>query len=434
MDQAAEHQPKETPLARWHADHGATMALFAGWSMPLWYPAGAVKEHLSVLTSAGIFDTSHMSVLGLEGPAAYELLQRTFTKDLSACVGKAGAPLRPGTCTYGAFLDEQGGSMDDAIVYHLGPERYMVVVNASMGERISGHLNAHMTSDDAHLTDLTEHVGKMDLQGPQSARILLKIVRNAQDTLSDMTYFSFKGHFDSDSFRADTFLRDGTPVLVSRTGYTGEFGFEIFVARDRLVPMWESILAAGADLGVLACGLAARDSLRAGACLPLSHQDIGPWPFINNPWPYALPYNRDRTAFTKAFIGDAILQMREQAPHTYAFVGYDPRKVSLHDATTVTDTGGTEIGKVLTCVTDMAIGWHEGRIYSVASARRPRDFKPRGLSCGFVRVASRLTVGQEVRLRDGKREITVRIVDEIRPDRTARRPMAEMLGEKEERP
>ena len=181
------------------------------------------------------------------------------------------------------------------------------------------------------------------------------------------------------------------------------------------------------DLGVLPCGLAARDSLRAGACLPLSHQDIGPWPFINHPWPFALPWNRDRTAFTKNFIGDGILASRERADHTYAFVGYDPRKVSIHDPAIVLDASRNEVGVVLTCVSDMAIAWHDGRIYSMASPDKPENFKPRGLSCGFVKVGSRLVAGREVFLRDSRREIKVVITDDVRPDRTARRPMQEMM-------
>jgi aminomethyltransferase len=283
------------------------------------------------------------------------------------------------------------------------------------------------------MRDLTHTVGKMDLQGPESARILLKVLRNAEDTLKDMPYFSFKGHFDGDSFRADTFLHDGTPILLSRSGYTGEFGFELIMASEHVVPTWEKLLAAGEEFGILPCGLAARDSLRTGAGLPLSHQDIGPWPFINHPWPFVLPYTHDRTAFTKAFVGDAVLGIRAEAPHTYAFVGFDPRKVSIHEETLVADDAGNAIGTVLTCVTDMAIGWHEGRIYSVASPSRPEDFKARGLSCGFIKVEVELPIGREVRLRDGKRDIRVVVVDEIRPDRTARRPMREMLREKGEK-
>jgi aminomethyltransferase len=267
----------------------------------------------------------------------------------------------------------------------------------------------------------------MDLQGPISAKVLMKVLQDPENTLDDMAYFSFKGHFDARSGAANTLLEDGTPILLSRTGYTGEFGFEIFVDLQHLLKLWELILHAGQDFGLLPCGLAARDSLRAGACLPLSHQDIGPWPFINHPWSFALPYNENCIAFTKKFMGDRILAIRENAEHTYAFVGYDPRKVSIHDPAIVLDARGNEIGVVLTCVSDMAIARYDGRIFSMASPDKPEGFKPRGLSCGFVKVKPKLVAGQEVHLKDSRREINVMISDDVRPDRTARRPMQEMI-------
>jgi aminomethyltransferase len=239
-----------------------------------------------------------------------------------------------------------------------------------------------------------------------------------------MRYFTFKGSLDGATPNSDVTLNDGTPIVLSRTGYTGEFGFEIFVGSGDLPRTWDSIVSAGRTYGLIPCGLAARDALRAGAVLPLSHQDIGPWPFINNPWEFALPFNADKTAFTKSFIGDVVLSKRQTADHTHAFVGFDPRKVSVHDPAVVLDSGGREIGTVLTCVADMAIGRHEGRIYSIASPDKPEGFNPGGLVCGFVKVNVRLHSGDPVRLRDKRREIKVTIADDIRPDRTARRDMA----------
>jgi aminomethyltransferase len=425
--QEAHAEANKTPLYHWHLAHGANMITFAGWSMPLWYPSGAVAEHQINITNAGIFDTSHMSVVTFEGSGAFELIQLCFTKDLNACVGKNRAPLRPGQCVYGAYLNDEGWVIDDAIVYQIGLENYMTVVNAGMGSAIADHLKIHAQGAKVRITDLTGNVGKMDLQGPMSAKVLMKVLQEPAKILKDMAYFTFKGHFDAESGAADTFLTDGTPILLSRTGYTGEFGFEAFVDLQHLLRVWDFILDAGQDLGLLPCGLAARDSLRAGACLPLSHQDIGPWPFINHPWSFALPYNGEGTAFTKKFIGDRILAIIEEAEHTYAFVGYDPRKVSIHDPAVVLDARGNEIGVVLTCVSDMAIARHDGRIYSMASPDKPENFKPMGLSCGFVKVKPRLVAGQEVRLKDSRREIKVMISNDIRPDRTAHCPMQQMM-------
>ena len=215
--------------------------------------------------------------------------------------------------------------------------------------------------------------------------------------------------------------------MLSRTGYTGEFGFEIFINPDNIERAWKMALEAGKNFELTVCGLAARDSLRAGAVLPLSHQDIGPWPFINNPWSFAIPFNNDRTGFTKKFIGDQALKGIEEPEHTYPFAGFDMRKVSPDDSTVVTDSDSSEIGVVLTCVTDMAIGRVEGKIYSVASPDKPDGFNPKGLSCGFIRVTKKLSGGDTVELKDGRRTIKVAIVDDIRPDRTARRAIKNML-------
>lgn len=123
---------KITPLHVWHAAHGANMADFGGYEMPLWYST-AKKEHLAVLTSADIFDTSHMAVVMVAGPGAYDLLQLCFTNDLAACIGKSKKPLSSGRCVYGAYLNEKGEVIDDTIIYQLEENSYMAVVNAGMG-------------------------------------------------------------------------------------------------------------------------------------------------------------------------------------------------------------------------------------------------------------------------------------------------------------
>jgi aminomethyltransferase len=416
-----------TPLTRWHAGHGAQMSTFAGYEMPLWYPAGAKHEHLSVLQTAGLFDTSHMAVVAVDGPGAFDLLQLCFSKDLARC-GVGGGALAPGRSVYGVFLDPQGQVIDDAIVFRPAAEAFWVVVNAGMGKAVAGHLRAHAAGRDARITDLTDRVGKLDLQGPQAARVLGRLLRDPGQAFEHLVYFSFKGHFDPASALSQSVrLTDGTPVLLSRTGYTGEFGFEIFVQPDRLPDIWEALLAAGRDFGLSPCGLAARDSLRAGAVLPLSHQDIGAWPFAANPWGFALPAAAGGSGFTKPFIGaEALLGLGAVEP-TYPFVGRDPRKVSLEEPALVFDRDGREIGRVLSSVTDMGIGWAGDRIYSVASPGRPPGFEPKGLGCGFVKVRRPLAWGEPVEISDRRRRIPVTIVPDVRPDRTARAPIKAML-------
>jgi aminomethyltransferase len=418
---------KKTLLHAWHTSFAATMGDFSGWSMPMWYQSGAVAEHRAVITHAGLFDTSDMDILLIRGPLSFALLQLCFTRDLRQCVGPKRRPLVSGQCVYGAFLNDQGHVVDDAIVSQVHEDEYVVAVNAGMAAVVVEHLSRHVDGSDTQVSVWAADVGKMDLQGPMSAKILRKVLQEPDRVLNHMGYFTFRGHFDRDSPFADTRLVDGTHVLISRTGYTGEFGFEICAESSRLVGVWETILSAGREFGLIPCGLAARDSLRAGAVLPLSHQDIGPWPFINHPWSVALPFDESGAAFTKQFVGDRVLAMREHAEHTHAFVGFDPRKALPQDHPVVRDTNGQEIGVVLTCVADMAIDRHGDRIVSIASPDKPEDFRPRGLSCGFVRVTMKQRPGEIVELKDNRRAIKVMIVDDIRPDRTARRPMREMV-------
>jgi aminomethyltransferase len=334
---------KKTRLHGWHTAHGANMADFGGYEMPLWY-SSAKNEHLAVLTQAGTFDTSHMATVLVSGAEALDLLQVCFTNDLTACIGKDKKPLFPGRCVYGAFLNEQGQVIDDAIIFQIAEADYMVVVNAGMGTAIAGHLAAHKGGADIQITDLTDNLGKMDVQGPAAAKVMQKILTSPDTVFDSMPYFSFKGHFDASGPGADAVrLTDGTPILLSRTGYTGEFGFELFTAPEHFVHLWEAVLAAGGEFNVIACGLAARDSLRAGAVLPLSHQDIGPWPFVRHPWPFALPYTGDQTGFTKSFVGDRALLSAKDADYTFPFAGYDLRKVSLPAAVLDAEIGRAHV-------------------------------------------------------------------------------------------
>lgn len=418
---------KKTPLHAWHVAKGATMADFGGYEMPLWY-GSVVNEHLSVVTTAGIFDTSHMALVLVSGPQAYQLLQWCFSKNMNAVVAENRDAHSAGRCAYGVFLNDKGEVLDDSIVYKFAADQYIAVVNAGMGPGIAAHLKANSADFNAVVNDLTDQVGKIDVQGPHAAKIIARILADPQAAFKNLPYFAFKGHFDPTAASADSVrLKDGTPILLSRTGYTGEFGFEIFIAPEQVVNLWKQILDAGQDLGLVACGLAARDSLRGGAVLPLSHQDIGPWPFVNNPWSFALPFTSDQKGFAKTFIGDNALLNVKAPEYTYAFVGKDLRKVATQDPALVLDDQGNEIGRVLTCVTDMAIGRHQDTIYSIASQGKPQGFNPKGLCCGFIKVKTKLAVGQTVEIKDNRRKLKVAVTDDIRPDRTARRPIKEML-------
>ena len=412
-DESMSDIPQKTALHARHLGLGGTMAPFGGWDMPLWYKAGAIKEHLAVIQAAGLFDTSHMDVIFVSGSGARKFLNFAYTRDIS--------DLRTGRCGYGAFLNARGGSIDDAIIYPLDEQRFAVVLNASMAGPVMKHLAVLPGADAVRIDAAEPRLAKLDIQGPASASIVRGMLRDAGRVLEKFPYFSFKGDFDL--ARSDVALADGTPILLSRTGYTGELGFEIFLPLDKAGQFWDALLAEHAGAGLLPCGLAARDSLRAGAVLPLSHQDIGDWPFINHPWPFALPLD-EYGVFSKDFFGSGALDATT-APHTFAFVGHDPRRVDGHEATVVFD--GREIGGVTSIVSDMAIGRVDGRVVSLSSPDKPEGWTPRGLACGFIRVREKLAPGTSVILKDKRREIQVETALDIRPHRTARKKLSDFL-------
>lgn len=401
-----------TLLTPWHQANGATLAGFGGYEMPLWYKAGPIKEHQCVLTAAGLFDTSHMSEILLEGPDAFALLQQTLSKDLSRCIARK--PLPVGRAAYGFILKDNGHVLDDAIVMREDTDTYLLVVNAGMGAPVSEHLKQVGANLDVAVSDLTGKLCKLDVQGPAAGKILGSILESTKPFKDPMPYFSFVGHYDH--LQEGVASTKGFSMLVSRTGYTGEFGFEIFVRPDAFVPLWEQLLEAGASEGLLPCGLGARDSLRAGAGLPLSHQDIGEWPARNHPWEFALPW-KDEGHFSKDFIGADALLADPDVPNSYLFLGENGRKV---EAGAEVLLEGEVIGEVLTCATDMGMSMIDGALVSLGSPTAPEGFKPRGLSCGILRVHTTLTAGTSLTLKDKRRECTVTTVTDLRPDRTAR--------------
>ena len=399
----------KTVLNSVHAALGGTLVDFGGWEMPLWYPTGAVKEHLAVLNGAGLFDTSHMTVIMAEGGGVRDFINFAVTKEING--------LKLGRAGYGIILNEKGEAVDDAIVYPLTEERFALVVNAGMGGKVIEHMRKLPGGDKLAWTDLTGKLAKIDLQGPASFKIIKSLIADSNRVFEKFPYFSFKGDFDLS--KTSVKFTDGTPALLSRTGYTGELGFEIFLPPDKAVEIWQRILEAGRDYGITPCGLAARDSLRTGAVLPLSHQDIGPWPFINNPWPWALPYDQNG-GFSKDFNGRGALDP-ETADHTLPFVGFDPRKVDPAESRVMYDD--QDMGLVLTAVADMGIGRIDGRVAGLASPGKTEGWHPKGLVCGFIKVKRKFAPGEIVYLKDARRQLKVEICEDIRPGRTARAPL-----------
>lgn len=399
---------QKTPLNAFHHELGGQLTDFGGWEMPLWYKAGAVKEHLFVLEKAGIFDICHMCVVRVSGKDAFNLLQLCLTRNIEK--------LAKGACGYTMILNEQGHVVDDCIAYHVDGDKqdYVLVVNSNRNAIVADHLKAHKGAMQVEIKDEQGHFGKIDLQGPKSADILRKAMEKP-DLLNGMKYFHFIGDYDA-SKNKDVLLKGGIPALLSRTGYTGELGFEILCPVDKTADVWKLLVEAGGD-DLLPCGLASRDSLRMGAMLPLSQQDIGPWPFANTPWDFALPRDKEGK-LTKSFIGSTIYDKPIES-YTVAYCGFDPRKVDAHAGAKVLFEG-KEIGDVTTCCLEVACSRVNGKIVGTASPDKPADFKPKGLVAGYVKVNRKLEPGAKVTLKDARRSIEVEIVSDVRPGRTAR--------------
>lgn len=253
---------KKTPLYESHAALGGKIVEFGGYLMPVQYPAGLIAEHMAVRTHAGLFDVSHMGELILEGPAAVENLQRLLTADISK--------MTDGQVKYAMLCNDQGGIVDDLVICRRAADRYLLVINAGNRDKDAAWVSSHL-SGDVHYADVGDQIGQLALQGPVSATILEKLC--ASSDLPEKYY-----HF-TENVTVHLPGRDIT-VLISQTGYTGEFGYELYCRAGDTVDLWNALLAAGEDVGLLPCGLGARDTLRLEASMPLygheMNDDISP--------------------------------------------------------------------------------------------------------------------------------------------------------------
>ncbi len=244
---------QKTPLHAWHVAHGAQMGPFAGWDMPIQYPAGILAEHKHTRATASIFDICHMGQVLVRGPMAEEALGKAVTHNLTN--------LAVNKCAYGFLLNENGGILDDLIIYRLGPEHFLLVLNAACTASdiaaLEERLAAFAPTRSVKLENITEYSGKIDLQGPASADILENIF---MEPFKDLPYFTCK-HI--------TF--EGASLTISRTGYTGELGYELYPPRHLTEALWETLMG---DVRVEPAGLGARDTLRLEAGLPLYGHEL----------------------------------------------------------------------------------------------------------------------------------------------------------------
>jgi len=238
---------KTTPLIKEHKKLGAKLAPFGKWLMPIQY-AGIINEHHWTRSSCSLFDTCHMGEFIIYGESGRSNLEKIVTVNLDK--------ISCGGCHYGFMLDEGGGIIDDVIIYKIKEDRWMLVVNAATTGSDEAHLKKHL-SEDSNLENVSDKLGKLDLQGPFSQDILKKIVGEEIDCLK---YYTF-----------DFFSILGQKNIISRTGYTGELGYELYISNKDISTLWDLLLQ---DERVRPAGLGARDTLRLEMCYPLYGQEI----------------------------------------------------------------------------------------------------------------------------------------------------------------
>lgn len=241
---------KRTPLFAAYKDQ-AKLVEFGGWEMPVQF-SSIKEEHHAVRNAAGLFDVSHMGEVAVTGPDATTFLQRIMTNDVDK--------LQDNQAQYTFMCYPDGGTIDDLLVYKKGENDYLLVPNAANLEKDVAWLNKHR-SGDVTIHDVSPQTALLALQGPKAEAILQQLT---SIDLSGIRPFRFYP-------KADV---DGLEVMISRSGYTGEDGFELYLAAEDSVALWEKLLAAGKEDGLLPCGLGARDTLRFEAKLPLYGQEL----------------------------------------------------------------------------------------------------------------------------------------------------------------
>jgi len=246
---------KQTPLNAAHRRMGGRMVDFGGWDMPVQYPAGTVEEHLRTRNHAGLFDVSHMGEIDVRGRDAISFVNRLVSNDASKLVD--------GQAQYSAITTPEGTVVDDLLVYRFAQDHLLLVVNASTTEKDWDWITSHKRDEAVELQNVSADYCQLALQGPDALSILQPLT---DVPLEEIKYYHF---------REGTV--DGVPAIVSRTGYTGEDGFEVYAAASKAEQLWERMLDAGktgTPEGVIPCGLAARNTLRLEAAMALYGHEI----------------------------------------------------------------------------------------------------------------------------------------------------------------
>lgn len=309
---------KKTALYDKHASLGAKIVPFAGFEMPVQY-SGVTEEHFAVREKAGLFDVSHMGQFFVEGPGAKDLLQLVTTNNVDT--------LENGKAQYTCLPNENGGIVDDLIVYKMEDEKYFVVVNASNIEKDWDHILKY-NNFDAVLTNASDDMSLLAIQGPKATEILQKLT---DTNLSEIPYYNF-------TVGSVAGVND---VIISNTGYTGSGGFEIYFQNESAEKLWDEIIKAGEYEGIIPCGLAARDTLRLEKGFCLYGMDIDD---TTSPIEAGLGWI---TKFDKDFVSKDFFAKQKEEGITRKLVGFElqDKGVPRHDYPVV-DAEGNVIGKV----------------------------------------------------------------------------------------
>lgn len=242
---------KKTPLYDCHVEGNGKMVDFAGYLLPVQY-SGIISEHNHVREKAGIFDVSHMGEIVIQGKDAFQNIQKLLTNDFTT--------LKDGMIRYTVMCNDEGGVMDDFLVYRYDLEKYLLVVNAANRVKDLEWIQKHVFGE-VTVKDLSDETSLIALQGPMSDAILAKLMMKEE---IPEKYYSFKDDVDI----------SGEKCMISQTGYTGEKGYEIYCANDSAPRLWQALLTAGEEFGLIACGLGARDTLRLEAGMPLYGHEL----------------------------------------------------------------------------------------------------------------------------------------------------------------
>lgn len=313
---------KKTPLYEAHVEAGGKIVPFAGYLMPVSFE-GIVAEHTRVRTSVGLFDVSHMGEISITGPAAVAFADRVVTNSV--------AKLAVGQICYTVACNERGTVLDDLLVYKFSDERILFVVNAVNTDKIYGHLKS-LDAPGLDVRNITAEIGQIAVQGPRARDLLMAtdLCGSVRDALAGLHYYHFVA-----------FRRDGEEIILSRTGYTGELGYELYLPARQALAAWRELLVAGSVLGASPIGLGARDTLRFEPCYCLYGHELDE---ETSPLEAGLSWLVKLSK--EAFIGrDALLREKKQGS-ARMLAGFEITGRQIARQGFALSQGGRAIGKV----------------------------------------------------------------------------------------